>query len=819
MRYPTLFVLSIAVLASVGCGPRRSANGPAPVTTIAAKVATLKALPGFLPLYWDERAGKLWFEIARFDTDFLYVTSLPAGLGSNDIGLDRGQLGRERVVRFQRSGNKVLLVQPNLAFRASGTDAEKRAVADSFAQSVIGGFEVGAEEGGRVLVDGTAFFLRDAHDVIGALKRARQGAYTLDEKRSAFFLPNVKAFPRNSEIEVTLTFAGTEPGQWVRDVAPDPGALTVRARHSFVQLPGPGYTPRAFDPRGGFFPTSYADYSAPLGEPVQRRFITRHRLQKKTPGAAPSEPVQPIVYYLDPATPEPIRSALLDGAKWWAQAFEAAGFVNAYRVELLPEDADPMDVRYNVIQWVHRATRGWSYGSSVTDPRTGEIIKGHVSLGSLRVRQDYLIAEGLLAPYEKGKAVSPEMQQMALARLRQLSAHEIGHTLGLSHNYIASTQGRASVMDYPHPVATLKDDGTIALADAYATGIGEWDKVTIAWGYTELPTGETDPAPLTKMLDDARARGLTYLTDQDARPLGSPHPFAHLWDNGANAINELQRLLRVRAAALARFGENAIPVGRPLATLEETLVPLYLMHRYQIEAAAKSLAGVTYTYALRGDGQTPLTSVAPQEQRRALATLLAALQPSVLALPESILQLIPPRPEGYDRHRELFANRTAGSFDALAPAETLAQMTFSALFEPGRAARLVEQSARDASQPSLDEVIETALNATWGQPAGADYAGEIQRSVSSVFLAQLLSLAAEPATTTQVRAIATTRLMALRERLARDAASTNSPAQQAHFLYGARLIGQFLENPKDFVAPRLPAPPPGQPIGMACEFD
>jgi hypothetical protein len=552
---------------------------------------------------------------------------------------------------------------------------------------------------------------------------------------------------------------------------------------------------------------------------VQRRFITRHRLQKKNPGPAPSEPVEPIVYYLDPATPEPIRSALLNGAKWWAQAFEAAGFLNAYRVELLPEDADPMDVRYNVIQWVHRATRGWSYGSSVNDPRTGEIIKGHVSLGSLRVRQDYLIAEGLLSPYAEGAPVSPAMRKMALARLRQLAAHEVGHTLGLSHNYLASTAGRASVMDYPHPLATLREDGTISLADAYATGVGEWDKIAIAWGYSELPAGEADAAPLTKLLDDARARGLNYLTDQDARPLGSSHPQAHLWDNGANAIDEFQRLLRVRAAALARFGENAIPRGRPLATLEETLVPLYLMHRYQLEAVAKSVAGVNYTYALRGDGQVPVAPVAPQEQRRALDTLLAALQPQVLQLPESVLRSIPPRPEGYDRHRELFANRTAEVFDALAPAEALAQMTFAALFEPGRAARLVEQGARDPAQPGLDEVIESALNATWFQPAGADYLGEIQRSVNGVMLAQLLALAAEPATTAQVRAIATTRLMALRERLARDAAAAPHPAQQAHFVYGARLIGQFLEHPKDFVAPRLPAPPPGQPIGMACEYD
>lgn len=809
-------VLLPLVLALAACAPKTKTD-PAATPTITAKVAAMKSLPGFVPLYWDERAGKMWLEIARFDTDFLYVDSLPSGLGSNDIGLDRGQLGRERVVRFQRSGNKVLLVEQNLAFRASGTDAERRAVADSFAQSVTAGFEIAAEEDGRVLVDATAFFLRDAHDVAGTLKRTKQGAFALDEKRSAFFLPRTKNFPRNTEVEVTLTFAGTEPGNWVKDIAPDPTSLTVRTRHSFVQLPGPGYTPRVFDARAGYFPVGFVDYSVPLGEPMRQQFISRHRLQKKTPGAAPSEAVQPIVYYLDPATPEPVRSALLDGARWWNQAFEAAGYVNAFRVELLPEDADPMDVRYNVIQWVHRFTRGWSYGGAVTDPRTGEIIKGHVTLGSLRVRQDYLIAEGLLSPYENGQPASPAMREMALARLRQLAAHEVGHTLGLSHNYIASTVGRASVMEYPYPLSQLRADGTIDLSAAYATGIGEWDKVAIRYGYADIGA-ETNTAALTHVIDDARARGLIFLTDKDARPLGSPHPQVHLWDNGANAVDELHRLLRVRAAALARFGENTLPAGRPLALLEETLVPLYLMHRYQIEAVAKSVGGLAYTYALRGDGQTPTTPVAPAEQRRALESLLLGLQPQVLALPESLLKIIPPRPEGYPRHRELFANRTAEAFDALAPAEAAAQMTFSAILEPGRAARLVEQSARDSRQPSLDEVIETILNTTWLAPAGADYAGEVQRSVNAVALAQLLALAAEPETTTQVRAVATARLVALRGWLERATASAPNGPQQAHYLYGARLIAQFLDHPKDFIAPRVPTPPPGQPIGCDGEF-
>src|SRR5499425_2582816 len=463
-------------------------GSPGQSASITEKTKDAQKLGGYFNLYWDAKAGKLWLEIGRWDTEFLYQSGLSAGVGSNDIGLDRGQLGAARVVRFERSGPKVLLVQENLNFRAVSSDPDEgRAVHDSFAESVLWGFTAAAEENGRVLVDASDFFLRDAHGVLNRLRKARQGAYKLDLSRSAIFLPNTKNFPRNTEVEATLTFTGDEPGQWVRDVTPDPSAITVREHHSFVELPPSGYKPRVYDPRSSFFAISYLDYAAPVGEPLVKRFAARHRLAKKDPSAAMSEPVEPIVYYLDRGAPEPIRSALLEGARWWNQAFEAAGYKNAFRVELLPEGADMMDLRYNVIQWVHRATRGWSYGMGVIDPRTGEIIKGHVTLGSLRVRQDYLIAEGLLAPYEKGKAVSPQMLEMALARLRQLAAHEVGHTLGLEHNYSASTVNRSSVMDYPPPVAKLAADGSVDLRDAYATGIGEWDKVAIAWGYQDFP--------------------------------------------------------------------------------------------------------------------------------------------------------------------------------------------------------------------------------------------------------------------------------------------------------------------------------------------
>src|SRR5258705_3689058 len=496
--------LCVVIFAAVlCCAPRTVAQAKVDTAaektiSIADKTKSMEKMAGYFNIYWDAKAGKLWLEIDKWGTEFLYQSSMPAGIGSNDIGLDRGQLGGTHVVRFERSGPKVLLVQSNLEFRAVSSDAdERRAVRDSFAESTLWGFTVAAEEGERALVDATDFFLRDAHGVPAALRKTKQGPDHLDASRCALYLPRTKSFPLNTEVEATLTFAGEEPGQWVKQVTPEPDAITVREHHSFVQLPPAGYKPRAYDPRSSFFGIAYMDYATPISEPIVKRFIARHRLEKKDPSATVSEAVKPIVYYLDRGAPEPIRSALLEGARWWAQAFEAAGFKNAFRVELMPEGADPMDLRYNVIQWIHRATRGWSYGAGGIDPRTGEIIKGHGWLGALRGRQEYLIAEGLLAPYADGKALptgQDRAQQMALARLRQLAAHEVGHTLGLMHNYSASTVNRSSVMDYPPPVVKLGADGVPDVSDAYATGIGEWDKVSIAWGYSEFAAGHVEQA-------------------------------------------------------------------------------------------------------------------------------------------------------------------------------------------------------------------------------------------------------------------------------------------------------------------------------------
>jgi hypothetical protein len=805
---PVLFV-AIALVA-----PEFS-RAQEPLPSIAEKTANLERMDGFLPLYWDAAGGKLWLEVPRLEQEMIYVISLPAGLGSNDIGLDRGQLGGERIVRFERVGRKVLLVQPNYAFRA-GTDNrdERLSVEDAFATSVLWGFEAAAETGDRVLVDATEFAIRDVHGVILALRRSRQGTFRLDPSRSALHLDRTKSFPRNTEIEVRLTFTSDSAGAWVREVAPTPESITVRERHSFVALPEPGYEMRENDPRAGYFGISYRDYSVPLGEPMEQRFIARHRLQKRDPAAAVSEPVEPIVYYLDRGAPEPVRTALLEGARWWAQAFEAAGYRNAFRVELMPEGADPLDARYNVIQWVHRSTRGWSYGSSVTDPRTGEIIKGHVTLGSLRVRQDYLLAEGLLSPYETGTGTPPEMAEMALARIRQLSAHEVGHTIGIAHNFIASTYGRGSVMDYPHPVARLTADGSIDLSDAYREGIGEWDKLAVVYGYQDFPAGVDEEAALDDILADGRAAGYAFLADQDARSPGSAHPQAHLWDNAANAPAELERMMDVRRVALDRFGEAAIQRGMPMAMLEEALVPVYLHHRYQVEAAVKAIAGQYYTYAIRGDEQEPLRAVPASEQRAALNALLATLDPAELVLPRALLDKIPPRPFTFGSHRELFDRYTGLTFDAIAPSVVASELVVSLILQPERAARLAHQNALDPAMPGLSDVIDRLVTATFDDDPANDYEAAVNRATERVVAEELMRLA-YTAPMPQVRAEATLALVDLRERLrGAERMASDSDSERAHAYALGADIERFIDRPYE-PARRAPAltTPPGSPIG------
>lgn len=795
----------------------QSAPSTAELPRIADFVGHFTKLDGFLPLYWDERTGGLYLEIPRLDQELLYVTGLGAGMGSNDIGLDRGLLVDTRVVRFERVGNKVLMVQPNLNFRAITTDPDERhAVEDAFATSVLWGFTAIAEGDGHVLVDLGDFLMRDA---TGLSQRLRPATYRFDRSRSAVYLPNTKAFPKNTEIEVTSTLVtdapGPSPGQLggrIGDVVPSAEAMTVRQHHSFIQLPDGGYTPRAYDPGSGYFDLSFMNFSAPFGTDLRTRYLTRHRLEKKDPTAAISDPVTPIVYYVDRGAPEPIRSALIEGASWWNQAFEAAGFRNAFRVELMPEGADIMDVRYNTITWVHRSTRGWSYGASIVDPRTGEILKGHVSLGSLRAQQDYLIGEGLLSPYVTGDEKPAILTDMAVRRLRQLAAHEVGHTLGLGHNYYDSKLGQISVMDYPHPFITLRPDGSMDFSKVYATGIGEWDKVAIRYGYGVFPKA-TEAASLKQILDDAWAKDLRYYTNQDL----DLNPLVDQWNNGNDNAAELNRILDLRRAGLARFGPNAVQAGWPLAMLEEVLVPLYLHHRYATEAAAAAVGGQDYRYAVRGDGRTsaPAAWVPAARQHAALDALMRTLKPSELTLSAQILANLPPRPPGYAETRELFPRTTGGAFDPISPAIVAADMTIGFVLAPDRAARLVAQKAVDPALPGLDDVVDRVVTATFSARTSSAYEAEVARATQRVAVSHLMRLAAS-APLPQARAIATLKLKAIQTRMSGTVPGL-SIAEAAHRQMLASDIQRFFTGPGDATSRIIAVVglPPGAPIGEA----
>jgi hypothetical protein len=748
---------------------------------------------------------------------YLYAEGLTGGLGSNPVGLDRGQLGPTRLIAIRRVGGRMLIEQPNLDYRArSDHPGERRAVRESFATSILWAAEPIARDGaGRWLVDITSFLVRDAHGVGARLEAAGQGSYQLDPKRSVVDPAACLAFPDNVEFEALLTYSGTEPGDEVRSVTPSPDSITLIQHHSLIRLPDTDYRPRRFDPRAGSFAVSFFDYAAPLDAPLERRWIVRHRLEKADPRAARSPVKTPIVYYVDPGAPEPVRSALIEGASWWARAFDEAGFIDGFRVELLPEGAHPLDVRYNVIEWVHRATRGWSYGGGLVDPRTGERVKGHVSLGSLRVRQDRLLFEALAGTARTGGGSADDPVRLALARLRPLAAPEVGHTLGLTHNFAASTYaGRASVMDYPAPRIRVGADGELDFSKAYAVGAGAWDVHAIRYAYSEFAPEADEATELESIIDQGIRDGLRFLSDQDARPGGAAHPLANLWDNGSDPVEELALVLDVRRVALSRFGPGNVAPGTPLALLEEALVPLFFSHRYQLTAAAKSIGGIEYDYAVRGDGRPPVTPVSAARQRRALQLVLSAMAPEILHIRDETVRLLYPRPFGYSTNREMFRGATRPAFDALGAAATAAGLVVDELLQPERCARLIQQHDRADDLPALAEVLD-ALAAKVLDP-GEGGTAALRNVVRDTVVDGLIGLVSDNATTAAVRSETGRVLRELGEGLSRAAGGNQRPDVRAHLQFLADRIQRYVRRPHAPVDPAAapPDPPPGSPIGL-----
>ena len=767
---------------------------------------------GFFTFNYQPETDAIYLSVKELEQHFLYVNSLSQGIGSNDIGLDRGQLGNERVVYFRKAGSKLLLIQPNLRYRSTSENPlEQRSIKEAFAKSVLFGFPIEETKDGSYIINLTPFLMQDAHGVSKRLKQMKQGSFSVDKSRSAINFERTKAFPLNVEFDILLTFNGEAQGNLLRSVTPTPDAVTVHQHHSFVALPDTNYTPRDFDPRSGVNAMRFYDYSTPVSSATKKQYIYRHRLHKKDPSAAISEAVEPIVYYLDNGTPEPVRSALMEGGSWWNQAFESIGYENAFQIKILPDDADPLDVRYNVIQWVHRSTRGWSYGASVSDPRTGEIIKGHVSLGSLRIRQDFMIALGLTeAPFDPNNNKEQAALDLALARIRQLSAHEIGHTLGFAHNFAASANARTSVMDYPHPNLSI-EEGKIKLDKAYEVGIGSWDKVSVGYAYTDFPEGIDEKAALNSMLEKSVAEGHRFISDRDARPLGGAHPKAHLWDNGTLATSELAKLMQIRAKALEHLNLNHLRPGEPYSALEDRFVPMYLLHRYQVEAVVKLIGGVDYDYAVKGSQNYAATTVDATTQRNALLAFLGALSPEAIKIPEHLYTLLHPRSFSNPRGRENFLSQTGVSFDYLGIASSLSDALVGMLLHPERANRLVMQYGFDSNQLSLKETITTLIKNHFKVAPRDMHERQLNEIVKGNIMSHLMSLGQDNLSSSITRAVVYEELVKLDQWLAGQNEADFSQYYRAE-------IQKYFDHPNDFKPASSERLPDGSPIGsFSCD--